>query len=531
MTGMTLTKPRRIFRMPRALGAMPPWRIVVLVVACTGTATVVGACISLGQTGFTRPWVALIGFVATAIVNRVYVVIARRGEVREGIDMAEAPIVALALLLPPGEALLAFIAGSAVMELPLDRAPVKKAFNIGIRATGAGLLTVPLLVVGSATDPGIKQYVAVGIGAFLYTAGNWLAVVTIVSSVEHLAVRSVITVGMVERLVVWTMSVSVGFAAAYVTDTEPRGMVGFAALVGGVSLTAAAAQRSQREGERLRRLLDANLRIQHAADPVDQEAILVDVAQELMVWRDVSIRDQAPLPDEAGVRLYLRDSRERWLIATPRPDADPWSAEDARILDALGGAATAAFERARLQAELERQARHDPLTGLANRRHFDEVAREVDAAGGRGLGIVLCDLDGFKSVNDRLGHEVGDELLELTARRLVGCVRETDLVARLGGDEFVILVPDVESAAAMAAISAKITERLAEHVHVGRWQLAGIPHSLGVATGPRDGDTVREVLRAADTAMYAAKRSAAGDHGVTVLPHARRATDIRVEHA
>src|SRR3954454_4685325 len=132
----------------RFLRAIPPWRVVVLVVGVAGAAAVGLAAAHLAHTGFVRPGYAGVGLALTVIVNRVYVVIARRGEVLEGIDLAEAPIVALALLLPPGEAVLTFVVGSALVEIPLDRARVKKVFNLGIRAACAALLVVPVVIVG-----------------------------------------------------------------------------------------------------------------------------------------------------------------------------------------------------------------------------------------------------------------------------------------------------------------------------------------------------------------------------------------------
>src|SRR3954447_7224580 len=151
------------------LRSTPAWRIGVFIVGTVGVAAVIWAIADVVRTGVVRPTFALVGLALTVVVNRVYVVIARRGEVLEGIDLAEAPIVALALLLPPGEAVLTFVVGSALVEIPLDRARVKKVFNLGIRAACAALLVVPVVIVGYTSTPGVAQYVAVGVGAAIYS--------------------------------------------------------------------------------------------------------------------------------------------------------------------------------------------------------------------------------------------------------------------------------------------------------------------------------------------------------------------------
>jgi diguanylate cyclase (GGDEF)-like protein len=152
--------------------------------------------------------------------------------------------------------------------------------------------------------------------------------------------------------------------------------------------------------------------------------------------------------------------------------------------------------------ELSRRANHDALTGLPNR------AAVLDALSSRlmfdpmRVTAIYCDLDGFKLVNDRFGHAVGDRVLAQVAGVLRGAVRDGDIVGRIGGDEFVFVCDDLDDAA-LVAVSDRITSGLA---------LAGSPDapdisvSLGVARG-RPGDTARDLLHRADVAMYAAKRA------------------------
>ena len=120
-------------------------------------------------------------------------------------------------------------------------------------------------------------------------------------------------------------------------------------------------------------------------------------------------------------------------------------------------------ERRRLERELSHQAFHDSLTGLANRSLFaDRVQRGLAGCGrtGRPLAVLFLDLDGFKAVNDTLGHGAGDRLLEQVAERLLHCVRPGDTVARLGGDEFAVLLEDLAPGEDGSAVAVRIAEAL-----------------------------------------------------------------------
>ncbi len=159
-----------------------------------------------------------------------------------------------------------------------------------------------------------------------------------------------------------------------------------------------------------------------------------------------------------------------------------------------------------LQQELARQASHDPLTGLANTSLFRErLARALERAGGADprVAVLFVDLDDFKTINDSLGHPVGDELLIGVAERLRGCVRNLDAVARMGGDEFAVLVSDLRTADDAAEIARRILAVVSEPLPVGSRTVVTTA-SVGIAVaGP--GDVVDDVLRNADAAMYAAK--------------------------
>lgn len=159
----------------------------------------------------------------------------------------------------------------------------------------------------------------------------------------------------------------------------------------------------------------------------------------------------------------------------------------------------------------ERQARElayqDPLTGLANRRQFEEALRVAIASppkAGAAHAVLMLDLNGFKQINDTYGHGIGDDVLAIVAQRLLRAVRDGDLVARLGGDEFIILARHLLGPEAAMSIALRILQGLAEPITTGR-----VRHDIGTGIGivllPSDAQTAVEAFRKADVALYRAK--------------------------
>jgi diguanylate cyclase (GGDEF)-like protein/PAS domain S-box-containing protein len=172
---------------------------------------------------------------------------------------------------------------------------------------------------------------------------------------------------------------------------------------------------------------------------------------------------------------------------------------------------------------LEHQALHDDLTGLANRTLFSDHVSQALASAKRSdepRAVLVMDLNGFKQVNDRLGHDSGNLLLTQVGTRLVGALREIDKVARLGGDEFAILPGDSTDLAAAAAVAWKI-EQLCDSDFLINGETAHVSASVGIALFPQHGTTTADLLRRADLAMYDAKRSASG-HAVFDAAHEKQ---------
>ncbi|MFC4640160.1 EAL domain-containing protein [Deinococcus hohokamensis] len=159
------------------------------------------------------------------------------------------------------------------------------------------------------------------------------------------------------------------------------------------------------------------------------------------------------------------------------------------------------------QQHLAYRASHDPLTGLANRAHFQvELARALGSADQRPFALLFLDLDRFKQVNDTLGHDVGDVLLQEVARRLRLVVRGGDVVARMGGDEFTVILRDVRRLQDAERTAQKILNVLAQSFTV-RTHALHVTASIGLALAPQDGRDATTLQRHADIAMYCAKHA------------------------
>ena len=205
-----------------------------------------------------------------------------------------------------------------------------------------------------------------------------------------------------------------------------------------------------------------------------------------------------------------------WVESVLQPSGDGAAVVSTRVVD----------DRKRLEAELWRRATHDPLTGLANR----ELARVQleqalsDRLGGD-VGLLFCDLDEFKSINDRLGHEAGDELLCQVAARLRACAGPNDLVARLGGDEFVVLLDGVDGLGDVGEAGRRVLQALEAPFALGGERVRSSASIGGVSGRRRGSDTAVDLLRDADAAMYQAKAGGRGRVEVFDELAARRAHD------
>ncbi len=177
------------------------------------------------------------------------------------------------------------------------------------------------------------------------------------------------------------------------------------------------------------------------------------------------------------------------------------------ILVGLLGLAIWLFLRNRPDRSLGYLAQYDHLTGLINRALFRDRLSSALVRARRDGGLVtvmFLDIDGFKDVNDRFGHSVGDEVLRQIASRLVECLRESDTVARLGGDEFTVILEGGQRVEDAGQVATKILKAIGTPYQIGDKELV-VTTSIGIAVYPLDGDTYEDLVKGADTAMYQSK--------------------------
>lgn len=169
-------------------------------------------------------------------------------------------------------------------------------------------------------------------------------------------------------------------------------------------------------------------------------------------------------------------------------------------------------ERRRAEEKIHELAYHDSLTCLPNRSSLlSQLEREIKYAKryNKNLAVLFLDMDRFKTINDSLGHAVGDQFLIQVARQLRACVYETDIVARLGGDEFVVVLTNVTSPDAAALASQRIIDGLSTAYQINGYELHSTP-SIGISTFPIDGTSCEALMKNADVAMYQSKAKTGG---------------------
>jgi diguanylate cyclase (GGDEF)-like protein/PAS domain S-box-containing protein len=209
-----------------------------------------------------------------------------------------------------------------------------------------------------------------------------------------------------------------------------------------------------------------------------------------------------PVGFRSNRSLIRRDGHEIAveLSSAPIHDRDGWITGAVIVVHDVSGARAMALELSHL-------AQHDVLTGLPNRMLFEDRLTQAVLVARRAQGhlaVLFLDLDGFKRINDSLGHAIGDRLIQSVAERLLGCVRKSDTVSRQGGDEFVILLPAIAKVDDAALCAAKIIEAVKAPHAIGEHSLR-VTVSVGISTYPDSGGDAEALMKNADTAMYHVK--------------------------
>jgi diguanylate cyclase (GGDEF)-like protein/PAS domain S-box-containing protein len=239
--------------------------------------------------------------------------------------------------------------------------------------------------------------------------------------------------------------------------------------------------------------------------PLDEVFRLIDRDTRSLVRHPMTVAVE--LNETVGLAgnciLIARDGKEAAIedSAAPIHDKDGHLTGAVMVFRDVGAALAASHRMSHL-------AQHDVLTGLPNRLLLtDRLGEAIARASRQGslLAVLFVDVDGFKAVNDSLGHATADGVLQSIAARLTGVLRRSDTVCRYGGDEFVILLSEVEHAEDAALVARKLRDLVAEPHEVGRQQVS-VTASIGISLYPDDGRDADSLIAHADALMYDAKR-------------------------
>jgi diguanylate cyclase (GGDEF)-like protein len=533
------------------------------------------------------PWLMLAALFA---VTEACVVRIRLGRTDHLVSLSEVPLVMGLFLVEPLHLLSARLAGVVLVFLVHRRQPaLKVAFNVALAAAGTSAAIVTFAALSSGADPlgprgCLAALVAAAVGGLLDVAAVLLVtcwygdhpVPRDALRVGSLAVAVPALVGMVG--IVPVLAFSNGEAALPVAVTGAVALLGYRAF-------AVLADRHASLG-RLYELSDALAVAPASADVVRSllrqsadllrvayaEVVLAGLGPEVQVWslRHGEAGTVGPVPASAthlalpfppdGLRVMRRaddahaaaflagrdvtealvvplridDRVSGHLLVADRAGVDrAFDRGDARLLETVANHGSVALRNGRLIERLHFEARHDELTGLPNRLSFRQQLEEAAVtAAKRPFAVMVLDFDGFKAVNDTLGHQAGDELLRVLAGRFVAALGDDAVVTRLGGDEFAVLAPGCADAVAARALAARLLRAFDAPVEVGDTRLR-VGGSLGVALAPKHARSASDLLRNADLAMYAAKAGAGGvriysdDLATESLDGVRLAADLR----
>ncbi|WP_432572642.1 diguanylate cyclase domain-containing protein [Kineococcus sp. SYSU DK005] len=408
---------------------------------------------------------------------------------------------------PPGTALLTWAVTALAAYLLDARRWTSRVFNAGssILAALAATLVVQAL---RAPDPASPRQLLVALaGAATYHLVDLLlSLLTLAAESPAVALRELRGPGTLVGGAVFLLVSTLGYLGGVVDVRLPDWMT---LLLAVPAVAVVVAAWSSREAEHRRtqqhELFRASVEVLGAGDPGELLQALQRHGSAVVSSGRLLLSEVPPGPGELGFALPVEDREgagPRWLV-TARSQEASLVRYDRAALESLGSLGAAALLRVRLTEEAARHALLDHLTGLANRRAF--TARLEAALGcGEPLGVLFVDLDGFKAVNDTLGHAAGDELLVHVGERLRRLAGPGALPARLGGDEFAVLVPD--TAPGFVEDVCDLVVAALEDPFVLAAGPASVAASVGATTsGP--GDDADAMLSRADAAMYEAKRS------------------------
>jgi diguanylate cyclase (GGDEF)-like protein len=470
--------------------------------------------------------------VAALAIGHLRLLQLRVGHELEFFNLGEtATVIGLAILPAPWLVLIA-PAISGLVYLVQGTVAQKAGYNASLVAVGfATTGTLVALAGGVTSHPSALVVATVAAAAILNSFWTLLAVAGAVSLSTGVALRD--KVRQVSSMSVLTAvgNTTLGLAILAIGRWSPFTLLILPPVLLALWLAYRASHRSIQQRDAWRQLNEAAEQLAELDERMIAEQAEARARQLFSLPDDVELI----LRPEAAAELTPPDARLRRIdqvaMALTSPNgpigllrlrfAKPvaWPDHENQVLAAFAHTVSSALSNARLYAEARRQAEeqareaaHDSLTGLGNRRMLMDRAGSAlakAAATGGVLGLLLIDLDKFKEVNDSLGHTAGDRLLCGVADRLRRSVRSDDIVARLGGDEFAVLITGIGESAQAESAAHDLADMLARRpVEIDGITLP-VEGSIGIACFPDDATTMEELLKRADVAMYQAKKSSA----------------------
>lgn len=426
------------------------------------------------------------------------------------IGLDSAVLMFLAFAAPASATVAVWGTACVASQLATRKSLLTRMFNIGVTVLAGVAAIAAVNGLRASGVPGPRDLVAAAAGGIAYFAVDYLLSAFSVALVGRTALRAAVwDVNTPISASLFGGVAALGYLSAIVVRHEPWALPLMALPVGTVVLATKAFGAAHADRVLVRGLFTAATQTQRGDTESEIISALLTQAGRVLRCPSVHLGDEPSGEGELSVELpAAAGASARWLVAAPRLTGGPFSPEDRRALDALAAIAAESLQRAALVGELAHLARHDPLTGLANRTVFRSrvAAALLDRRAGGPPAVLFCDLDGFKAVNDTLGHAAGDALLVAIAARFSGCIRSAELVARLGGDEFAVLLPAADRETALK-VADRLLSAAAQSLTVAGRRVQ-ISASVGVAL-PADLATAAEdpdgLLRAADVAMYEAK--------------------------
>ncbi len=477
-------------------------------------------------------WPALVSIALVVVMSRYPLTIPHRsGDLLIGFETCV--LVFLTLTAPsPLEAFCLWAIGTAIANGSQRKRWRIRLFNIGLTIIGGAIFVLVYVAIHPPGDVEALRLAAVLLGCAVYFAYDLVVTAESLAVEDGCSINSLLTWSSIPLGLATFVSINtLGFLAALLWGSGvPRWTLLLLAVpVGTILVAVRSVSENRLAQQRLMGLLETAT---HAPDWTDEahiERSLIVQAERTLRQATASFRDEPPIAPEIGAPIEVPGRPTRHLVVTSQVSSHGFDQHDRAALEALTAVGVSAFNRRRLSDEMTYLARHDALTGLHNRAIFtDRLTQALARRGPRGqVAVLYIDLDGFKEVNDVLGHEAGDGLLALVAQRINLCLRLGDTAARLGGDEFGILLDDLTEEEQADVVGQRLLEALEIPFDIAHRQVR-VQASIGIALSGPEPWSAEKLINSADTAMYAAKNRGKG-RAERFLPQMREAELTRLE--